>query len=110
MTVNSMKYLFAVLFLIISILGVRAEGVEEWIKGSEQDPAAAAAATPVDPAPAVKIVSKVRMGGGHTLDEIIYKVSRAKNNLENYGSDLDGHGPKAIEHLTQALEELKKAK
>lgn len=102
---NTLKFFVLGICFIGLVSIARAEGVDTWIKGSENTVAA-----PVTTESTATVAPKVVAAGGHSLDEIIYKVSRAKINLENYGSDLDGHGPKAIQYLSQALEELKKAK
>lgn len=50
------------------------------------------------------------INNNHSLDEIIYKISRAESNLQNLGSDLGGHASRAIEHLKKAQEELQQAR
>ena len=46
----------------------------------------------------------------HSLDEIMYKISRAKDNLEKLNNDLNGHRTTAIDYLTKALDEIKAGK
>jgi len=44
------------------------------------------------------------------LREAMRKIEGAKGDLQKYGArDLDGHRAKAVEHLDQALGELKRA-
>ena len=46
----------------------------------------------------------------HDLDQIIYKISRALDNLERGSNNYGGHATRAVEYLKKALEELQQAR
>lgn len=68
---------------------------------------------PAQNQPAAKNQKKAASGGAnttHTLEQVMFKLSRAQKNLEDMGTDYGGRGTKAIQYIKLALDELQAAK